>query len=80
MDETLKKEYIGRAYFHRAYRYYALVFQYGHIPFLTKLPSSPKLSYRSTHRDAILERWHLIWNLLFSGTRTKGYAIHWYGK
>ncbi len=26
MDETLKNEYIGRAYFHRAYRYYSLVF------------------------------------------------------
>ena len=56
MDETLKKEYIGRAYFHRAYRYYALVFQYGHVPLLTKLTSSPKLSYHSTHRDAILEK------------------------
>lgn len=56
MDETLKKEYIGRAYFHRAYRYYALVFQFGHVPLLTQLTSSPKLNYRSTHRDAILEK------------------------
>ena len=56
MNETLKNEYIGRAYFHRAYRYYALVFQFGHVPLLTKLPSFPKLSYRSTHRDAILKK------------------------
>lgn len=33
-----------------------LVFQYGHVPLLTKLTSSPKLSYHSTHRDAILEK------------------------
>ena len=43
MNETLKNEYIGRAYFHRAYRYYALVFQFGHVPLLTKLPSFPTL-------------------------------------
>lgn len=56
MDEALKNEYIGRAYFHRAYRYYSLVFQFGHVPLLTKLPTSPKLNYRSTHRDAILKK------------------------
>ena len=56
MDETLKNEYIGRAYFHRAYRYYSLVFQFGHVPLLTKLPEGPKQNYRSTHRDAILKK------------------------
>ena len=56
MDETLKNEYIGRAYFHRAYRYYSLVFQFGHVPLLTKLPEVPKQNYRSTHRDAILKK------------------------
>ena len=56
MDETKKNEYKGRAYFHRAFRYYCLVFQFGHVPLLTKLPEVPKQNYRSTHRDAILKK------------------------
>ena len=55
-ETTLNNEYIGRAYFHRAYRYYSLVFQFGHVPLLTKLPEVPKQNYRSTHRDAILKK------------------------
>lgn len=56
MDEHVKNAYLGRAYFHRAYRYYALVFQFGHVPLLTKLTSSPKQNFQTTHRDAILQK------------------------
>lgn len=56
LSEETKNKYIGQAYFHRAFRYYLLVFEYGHVPFMTKLLDVPKLNFRSTHRDAILER------------------------
>lgn len=55
LDETTKNIYKGRAYFHRAFRYYNLVFQFGDVPLITKVTEVPKLNYRSTKRDAILE-------------------------
>lgn len=55
LDEEMKNIYKGRAYFHRAFRYVALVFQFGDVPLVTKLPAVPKQNYRSTERDAILE-------------------------
>lgn len=55
LDEKTKNIYIGRAYFHRAFRYYSLVFQFGDVPLLTKLPEVPKQNFRSTKRDAILQ-------------------------
>lgn len=55
LSEEVKNKYIGQAYFHRAFRYYALVFQYGDVPLVTKLPTSPKQDYKSTKRDAILK-------------------------
>jgi len=55
LDESLKNAYKGRAYFHRAFRYMALVFQYGDVPLITKIISVPKQNYRSTKRDAILQ-------------------------
>ncbi|MDR1369191.1 MAG: RagB/SusD family nutrient uptake outer membrane protein [Dysgonamonadaceae bacterium] len=56
LDEKIKNAYIGRAYFHRAYRYLTLVFQYGDVPFITKIISVPKQNYRSTKREAILKK------------------------
>jgi len=55
MDEATKNAYLGRALFHRAYRYYALVFQFGDVPLITQIPSVPKFNYRSTKKEAILE-------------------------
>lgn len=55
LDEETKKAYIGRAYFHRAFRYMALTCQFGDIPLVTKLLDVPKQNYRSTKRDAILQ-------------------------
>lgn len=47
---------LGRAYFHRAYNYYNLVFQFGDIPLVTKLLETPKQNYSSTSKEAILEK------------------------
>lgn len=56
IDEATKNAYIGRAYFHRSYRYLSLVFQYGDVPLVTKIIESPKLNYRSTKKEAILQK------------------------
>lgn len=64
LDEQTKNEYIGRAYFHQAFRYYLLVFQYGDVPLMTKVLEVPKLNFRSTKRDAILQ--YLVKNMEFA--------------
>lgn len=55
LDEATRNAYKGRAYFHRAFRYMALVFQYGDVPLVTKVLEVPKQNYKSTKRDAILK-------------------------
>lgn len=55
LSEATKNAYKGRAYFHRAFRYMALVFQFGDVPLVTKILEVPKQNYRSTKRDAILQ-------------------------
>lgn len=55
LSESTKNEYKGRAYFHRAYRYMGLVFQFGDVPLITKILEVPKQNYRSTKKAAILE-------------------------
>lgn len=55
LDEATKNAYLGRAYFHRSYRYLNLVFQFGDVPLVTKLLEVPKQNYRSTKQEAILE-------------------------
>ncbi|RXK86015.1 RagB/SusD family nutrient uptake outer membrane protein [Filimonas effusa] len=55
LSEATKNTYKGRAYFHRAYRYMALVFQYGDVPLVTKILEVPKQNYHSTKKAAILD-------------------------
>ncbi len=55
LSEATKNSYKGRAYFHRAFRYLALVFQYGDVPLITKILEVPKQNYRSTKKAAILD-------------------------
>jgi hypothetical protein len=55
LSEETKNAYLGRAYFHRAFRYYALVFQFGDVPLITRIPEVPKFNYRSTQKSAILD-------------------------
>lgn len=47
---------LGRAYFHRAFRYYNLVFQFGDIPLVTELVATPKQNYKTTSKQAILAK------------------------
>lgn len=55
LSDAVKNEYKGRAYFHRAFRYMALVFEFGDVPLVTKILSVPKQNYRSTKKEAILK-------------------------
>lgn len=55
LDEATKNAYKGRAYFHRAFRYMGLVFQYGDVPLITKILEVPKQNYYSTKKAAILD-------------------------
>ncbi|MCS4164838.1 MULTISPECIES: RagB/SusD family nutrient uptake outer membrane protein [Sphingobacterium] len=55
LSEQDRNAYKGRAYFHRAFRYMALVFEYGDVPLVTTIIDVPKQNYRSTKRDAILQ-------------------------
>lgn len=55
LTEEVKRKYIGQAYFHRAYRYLNLVYQFGDIPLITKILDVPKQSYYSTKKEAIIE-------------------------
>ena len=55
MDEEVRNEYRGRAYFHRAYAYYHQVLLFGDIPLVTKIIDVPKQNYKSTSKQAIFE-------------------------
>lgn len=55
LSDKVKNEYKGRAYFHRAFRYYNLCFQFGDVPLVTKILETPKRNYRSTKKEAILQ-------------------------
>lgn len=55
LDDATKNEFRGRAYFHRSFRYLALCFQYKDVPLVTRIIDAPKLNYRSTKREAILD-------------------------
>ncbi len=55
LPEATKNAYLGRAYFHRSFRYLALVFQYGDVPLVTKILEVPKQNYKSTKKEAILD-------------------------
>ena len=55
LTDEVKNKYIGQAYFHRAYRYLNLVYQFGDIPLVTKILEAPKQNYYSTKKEAIIE-------------------------
>ena len=55
LDEKVKNAYKGRAYFHRAYAYYNLTLQFGDIPLITKLMTTPKQDYKSCSKEAIFQ-------------------------
>ncbi|MNK03579.1 SusD family protein [compost metagenome] len=55
LDQATKQEFLGRAYFHRSFRYLALCFQFKDVPLVTKILTAPKQNYKTTSREAILE-------------------------
>lgn len=55
LSDEVKNAYKGRAYFHRAIKYYNLVFWFGDLPLVTKIISVPKQNYKSTKKEAILK-------------------------
>jgi SusD family. len=54
--DALYKQMMGMAYFHRAFRYLWLVFSFGDVPLLTKEVETPKVNFRPTKREVILEK------------------------
>lgn len=72
LDEDVKNQYMAMAYFHRSIRYYNLVFQFGDIPLVTKLPTLPKQNYQTTRKDAIIKM--LIHDLEFAVQHCPGIA------
>ncbi|WNH09008.1 RagB/SusD family nutrient uptake outer membrane protein [Thalassobellus suaedae] len=55
LSEDVKNKYKGQAYFHRAYRYLKLIYQFGEVPLVTKILEVPKQNYSSTKKEAIIE-------------------------
>lgn len=55
VDPEIRDKMLGRAYFHRSFVYFNFLFQFGDVPLLTKVPSAPKLNYKSTKREVILD-------------------------
>lgn len=55
-SEEEKNAILGAAYFHRAYRYYRLVHQFGDVPLVLQELDQPKLDFTSTKREVILQK------------------------
>lgn len=55
-SEQERNEVLGEAYFHRAFWYYYLVFQYGDVPFLNKEHTAPKIDFYSHSKTTILKK------------------------
>ncbi|OQP44463.1 starch-binding protein [Niastella yeongjuensis] len=55
ISDTTKNEYKGRALFHRAFHYMGLVFRFKDVPLITRILTGPKVDYKSTKREAILQ-------------------------
>lgn len=54
MTEKQKGEIEALAVFHRAFRYYRLVHQYGDVPFIVHEVTGPRYDFYTTKREAIL--------------------------
>lgn len=53
-SEAQKNDILGRALFHRAYRYYRLTQQFGDVPLILEEITTPRLDFVSTSRETIL--------------------------
>ena len=83
-DETERNAVLGSAYFHRAYRYYRLIHQFGDIPYIGKEITEPRLDFQSTKREVILRKlkkdmeFALVWcsDNVERGRVSKGACAH----
>ncbi|WP_200976457.1 RagB/SusD family nutrient uptake outer membrane protein [Echinicola sp. 20G] len=55
-NEQERNEILGAALWHRAYRYYRLVHQFGDVPLILNEITSPKLDFYSTDKEIILRK------------------------
>ncbi|MCK0190027.1 RagB/SusD family nutrient uptake outer membrane protein [Arenibacter sp. F20364] len=55
-SDAQKNDILGRALFHRAYRYYRLTQQFGDIPLILEEITSARLDFVSTARETILRK------------------------
>lgn len=55
-NEGERNAVLGSAYFHRAFRYYRLVNQFGDVPLVLNEISSPKVDFYTTKREVILQK------------------------
>ncbi len=55
LSAATRDAYKGRAYFHRAYKYYHQALLFGDIPLVTKIIEAPKQNYKSTSKEAIFK-------------------------
>lgn len=56
LDEDVKNKMLSSAYFHRAWRYYHMIFQFGDVPFVSKEITTPKLDFRSVKMEVIIDK------------------------
>lgn len=61
---------LGSAFFHRAYRYYRAVHQFGDVPFLEEELTEPKTDFYSSDRWSILERLYSDMEFAYKWVRT----------
>ncbi len=54
-DETVKNALLAEAYFHRAYWYYRLVYQFGDVPYIGQEITEPKLDFQTFTMETILQ-------------------------
>lgn len=64
LNDDTRDAYKGRAYFHRAYKYYHQALLFGDIPLVTKIIEVPKQNYKSTSKEAVFKM--LIHDLEFA--------------
>jgi starch-binding outer membrane protein, SusD/RagB family len=66
-SETIKKEIVAEALFHRSYWYYRLVHVYGDVPFLSKEYVAPKIDFYTHARKTILNKIQEDMNIAVQG-------------
>lgn len=55
-SDAQKNQVLGAAYFHRAYRYYRLVHEFGDVPCILKEETAPNVAYHTVKREVILKQ------------------------